>query len=847
MTASQFNSLSSLRGKKNKLDDTVLISSSEEDDEEEKLPIHQQRSQQQKPSSSIQVKSSDQLTKSSHRRRGYLLDNSERRISGSTLNKFQQRRDERRSSVWESLGKFDGAQEILDSVEMKLLPANTNTKKNEPLSSSLHTRTAKTATRVSKSNDLGSRSDHIPSPTKKQGSITPRRGGLVLHSGSSSALSEAKLRAAMVTTATTSGYTSDSYASDTYAGDAHTKTQRRGGVIVHSGSSSSLSDARLRAAILTTATSSGYTSDSYASDSYASNARGTKLMKNSEFTQGKASSRSSSTPRPSFANNDDDEDNTMQPQQQRYRRRGNITRFSFQQEDSNIENNNNRAVMSGDNDGTSSSSNKYQPDSQQDLDALEKRTNMRSPPLSSSAAFATGATVPATKTRAARRGSVTRFSLESQATVVDYGGDIDDDDDDDNDYTTQYNYGEDTTTKTSNKSPPLSSSAAFTAGAPIPAKKTRAVRRGSVTRYSLESQETLVDYGADIDDKSRNDDDNEHMIESIHDEDVPSTVSQRPSGRKLDRRRPVSLCSSSAAAPHLALAVASLVAAEASSECAVNDSEPYYPPKPGDDNYSTNLENSGRFGRRALSFSDDDDDDDDNSDDNVGDAKRPALPVPTPVRRSSADKKAHGHLLEEDSKHVRRSTKSRRKKSALEEDSGHSKKKSWYQTQDKDEGDDDDDDSKSDDSSDDDFSGRNKKNDLRVKRDKKSENINLSPLASPTNAAPHSSDANSSSKLLETPSRFRQRRGSMVMLSPLSTLSKATSPEIQPKPEILPERKTMARRVVEKLHSPQKLRGCLKTGESSLDHGWGTMSLSIDKRVRFGSLVILEFPIILGE
>ena len=862
MTASQFTKISSFPGNKNKLDDTVLISSSEEDDQEEKHPRQHQVSQQQQGRSSIQVNSLDQRTKSSHRRRGYLLDNSERRISGSTLDKFQQRRDERRSSVWESLGKFDGAQEILDGNEINSRLLKSNSKKTEPLmSSSLHTRTAKPATRVSKSIDLSSRSDHIPSPTKKQGSITPRRGGLVLHTGSSSALSEAKLRAAMLTTATTSGYTSDSYASDSFAGDARTKSQRRGGLVVPSGSSSSLSEARLRASISTTATTSGYTSDSYVSDTYASDARATNFkMKNRESQEGTASSRLSSTPRHSFANNNNDDDNSkVQPQQERYRRRGNITRYSFQQEDYDDKKDKNE-VMSGDNEGASSSSNKYQPDCQQDLDSLQKRANMRNPPLSSSAAFSAGSTVPAQRTRAARRGSVTRFSLESHGTIVDYGGDIDDDDEDD-DYTAQRNYGGDVPTKTSKRSPPLCSSAAGTAGSTISGKKTRAVRRGSVTRYSLDNQETVVDYGGDIDDNGC--DDHHNKIDGIHDEDVPSTVSHRPLGRKFDRRRPVSLCASSTAAPHLAMAVASLVAAEpqASGEDAVNDSEQYYPPKPGDDNYSTNLENSGRFGRRSVSLSDDEEEEDDeDSDGDIPDGKKPAVPSAGPVQRSTIHKKPRAHPLEEDSTHVARSTAPLRKKKSLEVASGHSKKMTSYQAKDRDDAED----SISNDSSDDEFSGESAKvgkgnsNIVRAKKDSKLDSIILSPLASPTRAVSHSSGRRSSggasdaepmisnTKLLDTPSRFRQRRGSMVMLSPVATPFKATSPETQPKTETLTERKAMAR-VLEKRPSAQKPRGCLKKGENPMDRGWGGMSLPADKRVRFGSLVILEFPIILGE
>jgi hypothetical protein len=346
-----------------------------------------------------------------------------------------------------------------------------------------------------------------------------------------------------------------------------------------------------------------------------------------------------------------------------------------------------------------------------------------------------------------------------------------------------------------------------------------------------------------------------------------------------------------------------------------------YPPKPGDDNYSTNLEDSGRLGRRSVSLTDFDDDDD--SDDDLAaqaNGNQPAHPSVPPLRRWSNDTKPPmHHALPYDATQVRSPGPAFArllKKQPIEEDSGHIKK-SCFQAHD-DVGDDDDDSELRD--SDDEFSGEASKIGSRLgnhgrgstdsKLGKFLERNNMSNLpASPTSlngthAVHHSSvrrvQGSSSSRRpsaggsdtvsvvsttssIDSTSRFRQRRGSMVMASTVETPVTINTPDTPVKnkkiqtpvkdktPETPVKHKTPVKHrksetqvkhktpetpvklaisverkpLGTKTQSPRKLIGCLKTDENQSERGWATMSF--DKQVRFGSLVILEFPIILGE
>lgn len=552
-----------------------------------------------------------------------------------------------------------------------------------------------------------------------------------------------------------------------------------------------------------------------------------------------------------------------------------------------------------------------------------------------------------------RRGSVLTFSLDnvSDATTGNNGTFSLDNVSDASTTTTRNNNHKISTstpaTASTTSTPPLSSSAVFN-----PSQGKRATGRGR--------------YDTNVDDDSVRDDDDDASVVSMppttpasansNSITTPRTRAPRRGGFALNAAIPSTL-------PYATPASIPLVATTSSASYPTNadqdgDSTSQKDPQPGDDNYSTNLQDSGRYGRRSISISDDEDND--HAEDEV--KKKPALPSmlirklsktmdssgharrrwsndkqppvsegfesntsvsalrrwsngkqvisvdssqPTLIghswhagRRRSNEKQPlstasssiKSHPLENNSGHVRKLSSSPSKalkKQPLEEDSGHIRKP-WYQRQvhDQQQQGTDDEDSDVNDSSDDEFAGesastkptaatkggtythkrisnlkkRNNSNalskilgrvddhltggmttKLRRPSDTQSTVSNTSTTSSSTDSATNNTAASSPpSKSIKASSRFRQRRGSMVMASPPETPIQESPVKAVRAPKEIPPA------VLSPSARPPPIKSCLKIPKEF--HGsWAAMNIDQEKSVQFGSLRILEFPIILGE
>ncbi len=324
---------------------------------------------------------------------------------------------------------------------------------------------------------------------------------------------------------------------------------------------------------------------------------------------------------------------------QRYLRRGSVTKFSL---DHHLQkHSNDTGALQGDNHKKTNSDVDYGYNDDNDNASV-----VSMPPLSSSASFSTNPLPP--RQRYLRRGSVTKFSLDHhlQKHSNDTGalqGDNHKKTNSDVDY--GYNDDNDNDNASVVSMPPLSSSAAFSSDSLPP--RQRYPRRGSVTKFSLDQCDRTANSRGDL---------------------------QPDQDKIAHKTRP-------------------LTTAAMAAQSSDSDSDTESKPKPGDDDYSDNLENSGRFSKRSISISLDGED---FQPPLSADSKRPPLPRAHSTSSTMQHKPKTRHTtpkhskneLEDDSNHIKKRMASNQGfpsqltnnlKTTLEVDSGHVQKSSKSQ------------------------------------------------------------------------------------------------------------------------------------------------------------------------
>lgn len=456
----------------------------------------------------------------------------------------------------------------------------------------------------------------------------------------------------------------------------------------------------------------GYTSDTNDSHSHAHALKSNRLQQKNKDSRRSSLLSSEMTPSDALQHA---QTPPITTQRTRYPRRGSVTRHKLQAEVDSMQ--------------PTSHHHADENDYGSDLDYGYNDDNASvasMPPLSSSATLSSDALPP--RQRYSRRGSVTKFSLDQYLQKPDTGAGRPKGQDKTNRSGLEMDYGYNDDNASVVSLPPLSSSASFSSDA-LPTRQ-RYLRRGSVTKFSLDQymqksetgtaglrgqEEASRRTGAD----SGYSDDNASIVSmpplsssaSFSSDALPPrqrylrrgsvtkfslNQSHKPSNNTGDLQpdygdttQQTSACKvATAAVPSKTNFAAVNIDGEEDSDSDIDDRRK---PKLGDDDYSENLEDSGRFARRSIHISSDGDDE---QLPNIADSKRPPLPralsgtsnKQSKVKKKPTPSKHPKNELEDDSDHTKKRMTTEQEfhprptnnlKKALEDDSGHIKK-SWY-------------------------------------------------------------------------------------------------------------------------------------------------------------------------